>query len=247
MLAEVKKCVDNNDIIGLYYIFVDSLDVDPTFEKYETDFEYCKKINGFIVPNINLTPIKSRESWNNTYWEQLKLDLMKNFSEERFLHMREVAKVIYADKIYMLKQERVKIASIDTGICETFKSTKTSNVSDIQECINIGLRKNSVEGPTGRGEVNDIYELENQQKQEILKKKKEIELHNQNIDRELQNHKVRTKTDVSNNKKKISGNQNIQNKNNKLIGNQTKKSMGVAIKVLVIAVIIVVVVLINVL
>lgn len=33
MLAEVRKCADNHDIKGLRYIFVDALDVDPTFDK----------------------------------------------------------------------------------------------------------------------------------------------------------------------------------------------------------------------
>ena len=47
MLTEVKKCIESNDIKGLHYIFVDSLDVDPTFEKYKSDYEYCKKINEY--------------------------------------------------------------------------------------------------------------------------------------------------------------------------------------------------------
>ena len=48
MLAEVKKCADRRDIKGLRYIFVDCLDVDPTFEKYKVDYEYCKKIPGMF-------------------------------------------------------------------------------------------------------------------------------------------------------------------------------------------------------
>lgn len=48
MLPEVKRCADSNDIKGLRYIFVDCLDVDPTFEKYKEDYEYCKHIPGFF-------------------------------------------------------------------------------------------------------------------------------------------------------------------------------------------------------
>ena len=48
------------------------------------------------------------EKWNEKYWVQIKMDLMKNFSEKRFSHMREVAKVIYAEKIKRLEQERRK-------------------------------------------------------------------------------------------------------------------------------------------
>lgn len=44
MSNEVKKRVDNKDIRGLQYVFADCLDVDPTFEKYKEDFEYCRKM-----------------------------------------------------------------------------------------------------------------------------------------------------------------------------------------------------------
>ena len=40
MHNEVKKCVDSGNLKSLRYIFVDCLDVDPTFEKYVEDFEY---------------------------------------------------------------------------------------------------------------------------------------------------------------------------------------------------------------
>lgn len=106
MLAEVKKCAESKDIKGLHYIFVDCLDVDPTFEKYEADYEYCKGIDGFLEPHKEITPFLGSEGWNKQYWEQLKMDLMKNFSEKRFSYMRMVAKSIYSDKIVRLNEER---------------------------------------------------------------------------------------------------------------------------------------------
>ena len=109
MLAEVKKCIESKDIKGLHYIFVDSLDVDPTFEKYNEDYEYCKGINGFLEPHVDITPFLSSERWNEKYWVQIKMDLMKNFSEKRFSHMREVAKVIYSEKIKRLELERERL------------------------------------------------------------------------------------------------------------------------------------------
>ena len=56
MFAEVKKCADNHDIKGLHYIFVDSLDVDPTFDKYREDYTYCKEIVGFFDNHVEMTP-----------------------------------------------------------------------------------------------------------------------------------------------------------------------------------------------
>ena len=107
MLAEVRKCAENNDIKGLRYIFLDSLDVDPTFEKYREDYEYCRNMEGFFDVYRDLTELfEDNSRWTLAYWEQLKMDLMKNFSEKRFNHMIRVAQVIYAEKIARLVRER---------------------------------------------------------------------------------------------------------------------------------------------
>ena len=55
MHDEVKKCVESKDIKGLRYIFVDCLDVDPTFEKYSEDYEYSKKVVGLFEEYKELT------------------------------------------------------------------------------------------------------------------------------------------------------------------------------------------------
>ena len=49
MIAEVKKYIDNNDIKGIRYVFIDSLDVDPTFDKYRETYEECKNLAGVIT------------------------------------------------------------------------------------------------------------------------------------------------------------------------------------------------------
>lgn len=107
MFAQVKKCIDNNDIKGLRYVFYDSLDVDPTFEKYRADYEICKGIQGFFEPYTELTPLsENRGSWDLNYWYSLKRDLEKNFSLKRFEHMRTVATVVFAQKSKQLEEDR---------------------------------------------------------------------------------------------------------------------------------------------
>ena len=61
MHEQVKKYADEGNIKGLKYIFVDALDVDPTFEKYREDFHYCKGLNLF-EPNRELSPKKQNSS-----------------------------------------------------------------------------------------------------------------------------------------------------------------------------------------
>ena len=48
MLIGVKQCVERNDLRGLHYIFAEALEADPTFEKYQEDYEYCKKLPVFL-------------------------------------------------------------------------------------------------------------------------------------------------------------------------------------------------------
>lgn len=115
MNEEIKKCADANDIKGLRYIFVDCLDVDPTFERYKEEFVYCKSIADFLVDYEEITPLRTNSSeWNEDYWVKLKVDLLKNFSEKRFMHMIEVARVIKSDKIKRLQEER-RQADISTS------------------------------------------------------------------------------------------------------------------------------------
>jgi len=107
VLTEIKKCANNGDIKGLRYIFIDCLDVDPTFEKYRSAYKYCKNIKGLFEDYQDLNGlITDQNKWNQQYWEQLKLDLTNNFSEKRFEHMIKVAKVVYANKISRLLNER---------------------------------------------------------------------------------------------------------------------------------------------
>lgn len=99
MHTEVQNCINKKDIKGLRYIFIDCLDVDPTFEKYKEDYIVCKNQMGFFEPYKELSMLTlDTTKWNMQYWERLKLDLEKNFSAKRFEHMINVAKVVYAEK-----------------------------------------------------------------------------------------------------------------------------------------------------
>lgn len=131
MHNEVKKCVEAKDIKGLRYIFVDCLDVDPTFEKYREDYEYSKRVAGLFEEHKELTPLTdNRSSWDNQYWQKIKTDLMKNFSVKRFQHMIEVAKVVYADKIERIKKERAKFDEAKQNTSRIENATKPKSVSE---------------------------------------------------------------------------------------------------------------------
>lgn len=157
MHNEVKKRVEDGDIRGLQYVFVNCLDVDPTFEKYKEDFEYCcKNVPQMFERHADLTTHidNNQDHWNDDYWNGLKVDLLKNFSKERFEHMRNVAKVVYADKVSRLIQgrqreqeleverERKKLAQENKRIEEEIQKNR-----NIQNQPNINTR--SVSGAGG--------------------------------------------------------------------------------------------------
>lgn len=104
----VVDCCNKKDIKGLRYIFLDSLDVDPTFIKYIKDWNYAKlQCPEFLEQHKELAPFSSdTKDYNTDYWVKIKLDLKKNFSEKRFNHLQKVAKVFYAKKIQRLLKER---------------------------------------------------------------------------------------------------------------------------------------------
>lgn len=108
MHDSVRDCIANSDIEGLKYIFKDALDVDPTFAKYQDDYNQVAKAGLFQAHQVLSGFQENSSQWDMTYWKILKKDLLKNFSRERLDHMQKVAQVIYADDISR-KEEASKI------------------------------------------------------------------------------------------------------------------------------------------
>lgn len=121
MDIQIKKYADSGDLKALKYIFVDALDVDPTFVRYEEEYNYCKSISGLLEPHKELTPfVQDKSRWNESYWTSLKTDLIKNFSDRRMMHMKEVAQVFLAEKVQRILAER------SAAVQPTTESTPTT-------------------------------------------------------------------------------------------------------------------------
>ncbi len=133
----VQECIDNNDIKGLHYIFLDALDVDPTFEKYREDYRVCSSLAGFWEPHLEgngLMPLTTdHEQWTMDYWLRLKRDVMRNFSEKRYSHMILAAKVIFAEKIERLRRERQKAASPHGNSSRPLNAKRDNTLGSAQE------------------------------------------------------------------------------------------------------------------
>lgn len=119
MDLKIKEYADSGNVRALKYVFADSLDIDPTFETFSEDYEYCKNLNGFLVPYMRLFPLlEDPTEWNEAYWARMKVDLINNFSEERFNHMMEVVKVLKKEEIEQIVKKRKELAEQRKNFCD---------------------------------------------------------------------------------------------------------------------------------
>ena len=186
MIAGVKKCMDEGDITGLRYIFLDSLDVDPTFEKYKEDYEVCRHLDGMFEPYIELTPLSLlRSDWNMDYWVKIKFDQKKNFSEKRFGHIIEVAKVVNAEKVERLLAERKKSVLVPPK-----RQSPMPDCNEVSEDSSSAVNRETIEET--RRNIERINQRANQEKDEqerrIMAHKGELENENRGALAESQSH-----------------------------------------------------------
>jgi len=145
--SKIKDYADSGNARALKYIFADSLDIDPTFEAFADDYEYCKNVKGFISPYMRLFPlIEDPREWNESYWARMKVDLINNFSEERFNHMMEVVKVMKKDQIEQIKKQREEMAEKFRayGNVHTVHTYTASDEKKIRENFDIEKRKQKI-------------------------------------------------------------------------------------------------------
>lgn len=168
MNTEIKKYADSGDIKSLKYIFVDSLDVDPTFVRYKEEYNYCKSIPGLLESHVELTPFRANKTdWNEEYWTSLKMDLVKNFSDRRMSHMREVAQVFLADKVQRILAERATSNSVpNTPIAKA-------------EPVSASAQKTEYAAPKAAEPVGQAYSSKAaEQKRQLEEEKRKLEAEN---------------------------------------------------------------------
>ena len=182
MIPKVKKYIDDKDIKGIRYVFIDALDADPTFDKYKETYEECKKVEGLFEDYQEFNSLSSNKcEWDKEYWKNLKIDLEKNFSQKRFEHMIQVARVVYAEKVEKLYNKR-ELENISAS-----KDDKDTIKVDSIETINI--EKSVMDDPEEKQEkslkekskkLEEEEEIKEKQRKEKERKEKE------RVQRELQ-------------------------------------------------------------
>jgi len=227
MHTEVKKCVADNDIKGLRYIFADALDVDPTFEKYKEDYAYCKTINGFFEPFIECTRLSfDKNQWNRKYWNQLKMDILKNFSEKRYEHMIQVAQIVYAEKIQRLQKER--------------SMQKKNTLNEVQSTVTNSQKNQRSMASKNDSRKTKVIEFEGkllseEAVNEILMKRKKNAEENKRVEERI------AQQNVQHIERKVNENYNSGQKGE----SESKKALGIAAVIVIVIILIIVMIIIN--
>ena len=227
MHTEVKKCVADNDIKGLRYIFADALDVDPTFEKYKEDYAYCKTINGFFEPFIECTRLSfDKNQWNRKYWNQLKMDILKNFSEKRYEHMIQVAQIVYAEKIQRLQKER--------------SMQKKNTLNEVQSTVTNSQKNQRSMAYKNDSRKTKVREFEGkllseEAVNEILMKRKKNAEENKRVEERI------AQQNVQHIERKVNENYNSGQKGE----SESKKALGIAAVIVIVIILIIVMIIIN--
>ncbi|MBE6061160.1 MAG: hypothetical protein E7215_13450 [Clostridium sulfidigenes] len=239
MIAGVKKCLDAGDIKGLRYIFLDSLDVDPTFEKYKDDYSVCRSLDGMFEPYVELTPLSTSHSeWDMDYWVKIKFDQKKNFSQKRFEHMIEVAKVVHAEKIERLLAERAaKQTKIEEQIEQVIPKASSQLVPQPERVQPIQSSPVSITPVTNTTVISE-GSISESDKSKLREDMRDIDLHNQRVEQE----------ELEKKRKREAAAKEIERQNALLEAqNQSKKVPGIVAVIAVIILIVVVVLLLKVL
>lgn len=220
MDKKIKQYADAGDLTSLKYIFVDSLDVDPTFEQYEEAYNYCKTIPGLLEQHIELTSfINDASQWTETYWVKLKMDLKKNFSDQRMTHMRKVAKVLLADKAQRLLKERQA-------------ASKSTTAAPMQSTLHASTRPAST-----APKVQSTVPSEAEQKKALQEERQRIEAENKRIvaEQEAKRHAAAARAAALE-----KDNQHFESQQKTESSAFPKKAVGIAIAIAVVAVVVVV-------
>ena len=177
----LEEDIENKNNNNIKYIFVDSLDIDPTFEKYKADYDLtktlAKKYNFLFDKYEELIPFrKNPEDWDLKYYIKLKTDVVENFSQKRMDHMIKVARVVMAEKVERLKKERNEKRS-----AEKKSDNATKSASNKKEFGNIDktskeykdTNTNKREKSTDSSDTTN--NSENNKKQDVLQYIKSIQ------------------------------------------------------------------------
>ena len=155
----IEQYLNAKEYDKLRFIFSNALANDPTFESYRDDYEHCKDY--IVQEHVELTPFQSDgEGWDDMrYWGRLKAELNQNFSEKRFAHMQEVAKVLFADRLAEKQKAAKRMADEKEAKRRVTEDARRSTEEEIKRRAAEDAKRKAAEEETKRKAVEEAISM----------------------------------------------------------------------------------------
>ena len=90
-----RKAVEDKDVISVRIMMKDSLLQDPSFSKFREMEMQAKSIPDLYAIHDGTMFNTDKSAWNDDYMNDIKVDLIDNFSHERIAHLKEVIQYLH--------------------------------------------------------------------------------------------------------------------------------------------------------
>lgn len=89
------EAVSSGNILSIRIMMKDSLLVDPTFSDFNEMNNATRELSGLYDEHDGRELKFDKNAWNDTYLDELMVQIVGNFSHERVQHLKDVVKLLY--------------------------------------------------------------------------------------------------------------------------------------------------------
>ena len=104
--ADFIAAVDERNMPRVYRRLADIMPIDPSLQMLDEMLEYAGRHQDLFQPHDGESLKHAESDWSRDYYDEQKLNLENNFSQERLALMRKMTLHRYAEKIEARKKEK---------------------------------------------------------------------------------------------------------------------------------------------
>lgn len=115
---DFKNAVSEGKTRLVRIMLKDSLIIDPTFVKFNEMYNFAKDNMEDLLEDFDDDELDYDKShWSEDYMNELKVELMGNFSKKRIDHLKQICSYLFKDKVKMIEAQRRTTSS--ASVCCT--------------------------------------------------------------------------------------------------------------------------------
>lgn len=110
--VDFKDTVAEKKVRRIRIMLKDSLLIDPTFKEFDEMYNFAFNNMDGLLEDFDGDELEfNKNNWSEDYMNELKVELMGNFSERRINHLKEVCSYLYKDKAKIIETQRIAKSS----------------------------------------------------------------------------------------------------------------------------------------